>query len=344
MASKADALGFVAEPGLAVRSGSTGCGRTWRRLPRRIRGPAVPDDRHRARLPLPVLPRADCPNIPIFVRCPRLDTGVTMLIFVMMAIGLNIVVGYAGLLDLGYVAFYAIGAYTAAWFASPHFAQRARPLRRGRRRRRTRPAGSTSRSGSSSSSPRSSPRRRRPDRPADAAPARRLPRDRDARLRRDHAPDRPQRRQPLRHRLQPHERPHGINPIDPPGFGETLERHLGLPADFLDAVANGDRPLLLDGDRAAPVHGLLLGPPARLAARPRLDRDPRGRDRRGGDGRPADADEDLGLRGRRVLRRRRRRLLRELQERRRSPTTSSSTSRSSSSAWSSSAGWATSGG
>src|SRR6185295_4427208 len=29
-------------------------------------------------------------------------------------------VGYAGLLDLGYVAFYAIGAYTAAWFASPH--------------------------------------------------------------------------------------------------------------------------------------------------------------------------------------------------------------------------------
>ena len=32
------------------------------------------------------------------------------------------VVGYAGLLDLGYVAFYAIGAYTAAWLASPHFA------------------------------------------------------------------------------------------------------------------------------------------------------------------------------------------------------------------------------
>ena len=42
-----------------------------------------------------------------------------MLIYVMMALGLNVVVGYAGLLDLGYVAFYAIGAYTAAWFASP---------------------------------------------------------------------------------------------------------------------------------------------------------------------------------------------------------------------------------
>jgi branched-chain amino acid transport system permease protein len=41
----------------------------------------------------------------------------------MMALGLNIVVGYAGLLDLGYVAFYAMGAYTAAWFASPHFAE-----------------------------------------------------------------------------------------------------------------------------------------------------------------------------------------------------------------------------
>ena len=44
-----------------------------------------------------------------------------MLIYIMMALGLNIVVGYAGLLDLGYVAFYAMGAYTAAWFASQHF-------------------------------------------------------------------------------------------------------------------------------------------------------------------------------------------------------------------------------
>src|SRR5436853_517404 len=46
-----------------------------------------------------------------------------MLVFIMMAIGLNIVVGYAGLLDLGYVAFYAIGAYTVAWFASVQFAR-----------------------------------------------------------------------------------------------------------------------------------------------------------------------------------------------------------------------------
>ncbi len=40
-------------------------------------------------------------------------------IFVMMGLGLNIVVGYAGLLDLGYVAFFAIGAYMYAFVAAP---------------------------------------------------------------------------------------------------------------------------------------------------------------------------------------------------------------------------------
>ncbi|MDQ3778516.1 MAG: branched-chain amino acid ABC transporter permease [Actinomycetota bacterium] len=65
--------------------------------------------------------RDDMFEIPIFGPFPSVDTAVTMTIFIMMAIGLNIVVGYAGLLDLGYVAFYAMGAYTAAWFASPHF-------------------------------------------------------------------------------------------------------------------------------------------------------------------------------------------------------------------------------
>jgi branched-chain amino acid transport system permease protein len=49
--------------------------------------------------------------------------AVTILTFVIMAVGLNIVVGYAGLLDLGYVAFYALGAYTAAWLASGQFQQ-----------------------------------------------------------------------------------------------------------------------------------------------------------------------------------------------------------------------------
>ena len=45
-------------------------------------------------------------------------------IFSMMALGLNFVVGYAGLLDLGYVAFYATGAYIAGWFASDQFSNR----------------------------------------------------------------------------------------------------------------------------------------------------------------------------------------------------------------------------
>lgn len=42
------------------------------------------------------------------------------LLYVLLALGLNIVVGYAGLLDLGYVAFYAVGAYMFGLLASPH--------------------------------------------------------------------------------------------------------------------------------------------------------------------------------------------------------------------------------
>ncbi len=42
------------------------------------------------------------------------------LLYVLLALGLNIVVGYAGLLDLGFVAFYAVGAYMYALMASPH--------------------------------------------------------------------------------------------------------------------------------------------------------------------------------------------------------------------------------
>lgn len=42
------------------------------------------------------------------------------LLYILLALGLNIVVGFAGLLDLGYIAFYAVGAYTAGLLASPH--------------------------------------------------------------------------------------------------------------------------------------------------------------------------------------------------------------------------------
>ena len=38
-----------------------------------------------------------------------------------MSLGLNVVVGFAGLLDLGYVAFYALGAYSLGWFGSDFF-------------------------------------------------------------------------------------------------------------------------------------------------------------------------------------------------------------------------------
>ena len=43
------------------------------------------------------------------------------ILYVLLALGLNIVVGFAGLLDLGYIAFYAVGAYTYALLASPQF-------------------------------------------------------------------------------------------------------------------------------------------------------------------------------------------------------------------------------
>ncbi|HSQ05812.1 MAG TPA: hypothetical protein VLN59_17370, partial [Burkholderiales bacterium] len=47
-----------------------------------------------------------------------LDVG---LLFILLGLGLNIVVGFAGLLDLGYIAFFAVGAYSYALLASPQF-------------------------------------------------------------------------------------------------------------------------------------------------------------------------------------------------------------------------------
>src|SRR5438128_6808336 len=44
------------------------------------------------------------------------------LLYIMLALGLNIVVGFAGLLDLGYIAFFAVGAYLTGLMASPQFA------------------------------------------------------------------------------------------------------------------------------------------------------------------------------------------------------------------------------
>ncbi len=52
---------------------------------------------------------------------PVIEDSTIALVYVVMALGLNIVVGFAGLLDLGYVAFFAIGAYTMGWFGSGFF-------------------------------------------------------------------------------------------------------------------------------------------------------------------------------------------------------------------------------
>jgi len=71
--------------------------------------------------PLIVDSLKDLPVLGDFI--PRTSSMVVMVVVTMMALGLNVVVGYAGLLDLGYVAFYAAGAYMAGWLASQQFSQ-----------------------------------------------------------------------------------------------------------------------------------------------------------------------------------------------------------------------------
>jgi len=107
-------------------AGSAGLGRAgaaWGRLPRRVRA-AAPITAALAVTALYPLYHGNLPrSIPIINAPPQVSTGVIMLIFTIMGIGLNVVVGYAGLLDLGYVAFYAAGAYMAGWLASVQFGQ-----------------------------------------------------------------------------------------------------------------------------------------------------------------------------------------------------------------------------
>ena len=59
--------------------------------------------------------------LPLLTSQVYLDAATEAEVFVLLALGLNIVIGYAGLLDLGYAAFFAIGGLTMAWLASPHF-------------------------------------------------------------------------------------------------------------------------------------------------------------------------------------------------------------------------------
>jgi branched-chain amino acid transport system permease protein len=59
--------------------------------------------------------------IPSIIPAPSVNNLIVMMYYAVLALGLNIVVGFAGLLDLGYVAFFVIGAYTTAFLASGHF-------------------------------------------------------------------------------------------------------------------------------------------------------------------------------------------------------------------------------
>jgi branched-chain amino acid transport system permease protein len=107
-------------------SGRTGSvGDAWARLPKRVRTLALPVT---VLLLLVFYPNyyQDLFNAlgggTTGQLAPTVPTMVVMCVYVMMALGLNVVVGYAGLLDLGYVAFYAAGAYIAGWFATLQFA------------------------------------------------------------------------------------------------------------------------------------------------------------------------------------------------------------------------------
>jgi branched-chain amino acid transport system permease protein len=94
-------------------------------------GAAPPTRRRRLELP----PWAEKAFIPIFIVVVALlpfamtsggqliGDATLALAYVVMALGLNIIVGFAGLLDLGYVAFFAIGAYTMGWLGSGFFSE-----------------------------------------------------------------------------------------------------------------------------------------------------------------------------------------------------------------------------
>ena len=68
-----------------------------------------------------ILPEAGSGVQKFFNAWFSLTSMAEIMIWIVMALGLNIIVGYAGLLDLGYVAFWALGGYIAGWLMSPFF-------------------------------------------------------------------------------------------------------------------------------------------------------------------------------------------------------------------------------
>ena len=76
-------------------------------------------NRQRATLALLTVVLITFPLVDQVAQTSWIATVIQILIFALLALGLNIVVGYAGLLDLGYAAFFAIGAYTTGFLSSP---------------------------------------------------------------------------------------------------------------------------------------------------------------------------------------------------------------------------------
>ena len=240
----------------------------------------------------------------------KLDFMIFAVGYVMMALGLNIVVGFAGLLDLGYVAFYAVGAYTVGWFASDFFSavNGGEGIHVGVNEFTEQPARHPPELHTARGCRDDPVRDRgRPDRFADAAPARRLHRDRDARVRRDHPHDRRERRQDHDPDRQPQ--------ADQRAHGDLARRPAEAPVPRPVRLGVQLAPLFLARARHARDRAVHQLPAARLAPRARLDRRPRGRGGRGLDGRPARAGEAARLRCRRGDRRSGGRVSRLLQQR-----------------------------
>ncbi|MBV9203352.1 MAG: high-affinity branched-chain amino acid ABC transporter permease LivM [Alphaproteobacteria bacterium] len=114
---------WVAIAGAGVFSGRLGLRVLQHLHPRRTgRGPTLTSLAawsSRQAVPITVAGIAFAAALPFLPFSSRylIDLGTTVLIYVMLGWGLNVVVGLAGLLDLGYVAFYAVGAYTFALLA-----------------------------------------------------------------------------------------------------------------------------------------------------------------------------------------------------------------------------------
>jgi branched-chain amino acid transport system permease protein len=84
-----------------------------------VRNPVPIEHREHSALAVGIIVLALYPFADKALGIGRIGSFESILVYVILAMGLNIVVGYAGLLDLGYAAFFAIGAYTIGLLTSP---------------------------------------------------------------------------------------------------------------------------------------------------------------------------------------------------------------------------------